>query len=66
MKPIENLMTVNGRCMTRIDFLLNIAINTARKNGLPYKNIVPKRDKGRIVGYYILNEGLETTVATIE
>jgi len=62
---ITKPVTKDGRCMTRIDFLLNIAINTARENGLPYKNIVPKREKGRIVGYYILNEGLETAIETV-
>ena len=63
---ITKPVTKDGRCMTCLDAKLNEAIKTAEGLGLSIRNIIPKRDKGRIIGYYVLNEGLETTVATIE
>ena len=58
---IENLV-VTDRCKTRIDHLLSEAIKTAESHGLSIRNIVPKRVKGLIVGYYVINEGGETAL----
>ena len=63
---MKNLITVNGECMTLTDYKLRKAIKIAREYGLGIKNIVPKREKGLIVGYYVINEGGETAVSTIE
>lgn len=52
--------------MTKIDYLLREAIEVAKIHGLSVKDIVPKRENGIIVGYYVINEGGETAVATIE
>ena len=66
MKAIQNLKVENGECMTSTDYKLRKAIKIAREYGLGIKNIIPKREKGLIVGYYVINEGGETAVATIE
>jgi hypothetical protein len=66
MKAIQNLKVENGECMTKIDYLLREAIEVAKIHGLSVKDIVPKRENGVIVGYYVINEGGETAVATIE
>ncbi len=66
MKAIQNLKVENGECMTSTDYKLRKAIKVAREYGLGIKDIVPKREKGIIVGYYVINEGGETAVATIE
>lgn len=63
---MKNLITVNGECMTLTDYKLRKAIKVAREYGLPYSSIVAKREKGLIVGYYVINEGGETAVSTIE
>ena len=59
-KPIENLVAFRGQWMTRIDMKVRLAYEHAKKN-----DIVPRREHGRIVGYYILNEGGETAVEVI-
>jgi hypothetical protein len=66
MKAIQNLKVENGECMTSTDYKLRKAIKVAREYGLGIKDIVPKRENGLIVGYYVINEGGETAVATIE
>ena len=66
MKAIQNLKVENGECMTSTDYKLRKAIKIAREYGLPYSSIVAKREKGLIVGYYVINEGGETAVSTIE
>lgn len=66
MKAIQNLKVENGECMTSTDYKLRKAIKIAREYGLGIKDIVPKRENGLIVGYYVINEGGETAVATIE
>lgn len=66
MKAIQNLKVENGECMTSTDYKLREAIKVAREYGLGIKDIVPKRGNGIIVGYYVINEGGETAVATIE
>ena len=66
MKAIQNLKVENGECMTSTDYKLRKAIKIAREYGLGIKNIIPKREKGLIVGYYVINEGGETAVATIK
>lgn len=63
---MKNLITINGECMTLTDYKLREAIKIAHIHGLSAKDIVPKREKGIIVGYYVINEGGETAVATIE
>jgi hypothetical protein len=63
---ITKPVTKDGRCMTCLDVKLNEAIKTAEGLGLSIRNIIPKRDKGRIIGYYVLNEGCETAIATID
>ena len=52
--------------MTLTDYKLREAIRIAHMHGLNAKDIVPKRKKGLIVGYYVINEGGETAVSTIE
>lgn len=66
MKQIKNMVVKDNRCMTSLDDKLDRAIETARQHGLPYNHIVPKRIKGRIAGYYVINAGGETALATIE
>ena len=66
MRKIENMIVVNGECMTDTDHMLRTAIKVAKSYGLGVKNIRPKRENGVIVGYYVINEGGETAVATIE
>lgn len=63
---MRNLITINGECMTLTDYKLREAIRVAHIHGLNAKDIVPKRRNGLIVGYYVINEGGETAVATIE
>lgn len=62
---MKNLITINGECMTLTDYKLREAIKVAREYGLGIKDIIPKRRNGIIVGYYVINEGGETAVATI-
>ncbi len=59
-KPIENLVAFRGKWMTRIDMKVRLAYERAKKN-----DIVPRREHGKIIGYYILNEGGETAVEVI-
>ena len=66
MKAIKNLKVVDSECMTNLDYKLREAIKIAHIHGLGAKDIVPKRENGLIVGYYVINEGGETAVATIE
>ena len=65
MKAIKNLKVVDSECMTNLDYKLREAIKIAHIHGLSAKDIVPKRENGLIVGYYVINEGGETAVATI-
>lgn len=59
-KPIRNLVCFRGQLMTEIDKKVRLAFEHAKKN-----DIVPRRDHGKIVGYYIMNEGGETAVEVI-
>lgn len=63
---MRNLKVIDGECMTDLDYKLREAIRIAHIHGLNAKDIVPKREDGIIVGYYVINEGGETAVATIE
>lgn len=64
---MKNLKVVDGECMTDLDYKLREAIRVAELHGVSIKdNIIPKRRNGIIVGYYVINEGGETAVATIE
>ena len=65
-RPVKNLITFSGQSMTETDYKLRIAIRIAHEECLGIRSIIPKKENGIIVGYYILNEGLETTVTTIE
>lgn len=59
-KPIKNLVSFRGQWMTEIDKKVRLAFEHAKKN-----DIVPRREHGKIIGYYILNEGGETAVEVI-
>jgi hypothetical protein len=65
-RPVKNLITFNGQSMTEIDYKLRIAIRIAHEECLGIRSIIPKKENGLIVGYYVINEGGETAVATIE
>ena len=45
----------------------NEALELCRLHGLVWRDhIIPKRDNGKIVGYYVLDETKSTAVATVE
>lgn len=66
MKAIENLKVVDGECMTSTDYKLREAIRIATENCLGINSVKAKRTNGVITGYYVINEGGETALATIE
>ena len=65
MKQIKNMVVNDNRCMTSLDDKLDRAIEVAKENCLSIRNIIPKREGGNIVGYYVLNEGGETAIETV-
>ncbi len=66
MKAIQNLKVVDGECMTSTDYKLREAIRIATENCLSIRNVKAKRTNGVITGYYVINEGGETALATID
>ena len=60
-KPLQNVRTIGGRVYTDADLLAIETLNRAR--GVNSKeNIVPRKVNGRLVGFYVLNEGGETAL----
>ena len=59
-RPISNLVEHQGQWMTENDRKIRIAYSIAKK-----ADILPRRVNGKLVGYYVLNEGGETAIATI-
>lgn len=60
-KPLQNARTIGGRVYTDADLLAIETLNRAR--GVSGKeNIVPRKVNGRLVGFYVLNEGGETAI----
>lgn len=59
-KPIRNLVCFRGQWITEIDKKVRLAFEHGKKN-----DIVPRREHGKIIGYYVLNEGGETAIETI-
>lgn len=66
MKAIQNLKVVDGECMTSTDYKLREAIRIATENCLGINSVKAKRTNGVITGYYVINEGGETALATID
>ena len=66
MKAIQNLKVVDGECMTSTDYKLREAIRIATENCLGLNSVKAKRTNGKITGYYVINEGGETALATID
>lgn len=60
IRPISNLVYFQGQWMTEIDMKVRVAYHIAKRD-----DIKPKRVNGKIVGFYILNEGGETAIATL-
>lgn len=66
MKAIQNLKVVDGECMTSTDYKLREAIRIATENCLGINSVKAKRTDGVITGYYVINEGGEIALVTIE
>lgn len=65
-KSITNYKRFNNESMTLIDYKLRRAIDIATEYHFPIKSHVrPRRMNGRIIGYYVMNEGIETAMITI-
>jgi hypothetical protein len=64
-RPIRNLCFYQGRWMTEHDRMVIHALNYAR-GIVPKENIIPRRNNGRIDGFYIINEGGETALMLID
>ena len=56
---VSNIDEIGGAFVEALDY--------CRLYGLNWRDhIIPKRDNGKIVGYYVLDETKSTTVATVE
>lgn len=59
-KKISNLVEYKGQWMTEMDKKVRIAYNVAKRD-----DIIPRREKGKIIGFYIVYEGDPTSTFTI-